>query len=95
MSSQPNTFRFEFDGDPVTAEPGHTVAAALLADGRRAWRRTRGGGEPRGVFCGIGVCFDCLVTVNGVPDRRACLAEVRAGDVVTTQIGAGRADLAC
>jgi hypothetical protein len=88
-------FEFSFDDQLVSAEVGHTVAAALLADGRRSWRRTRGGGEPRGVFCGIGVCFDCLVTVNGVPDRRACLTEVHPGDVVTTQIGAGRAELSC
>ena len=89
MSSQPDTFRFEFDGDPVTAEPGHTVAAALLADGRRAWRRTRGGGEPRGVFCGIGVCFDCLVVVDGHPNQRACLTPARDGSTVTTQDGTG------
>ncbi|MFE4058420.1 (2Fe-2S)-binding protein [Streptomyces sp. NPDC059096] len=88
-------FRFTFDGAPVEAEAGQSVAAALIAAGHRSWRRTRTGGEPRGVFCGIGVCFDCLVTVNGRPGRRACLVEAAPGDRVTTQEGAGHDDLAC
>ncbi len=87
--------QYQFDGEPMTTEPGRTVAAALLASGHRAWRTTRGSGEPRGAFCGIGVCFDCLVTVNDIPDQRACLTEIHPGDIVTTQIGAGRADLTC
>jgi aerobic-type carbon monoxide dehydrogenase small subunit (CoxS/CutS family) len=41
------------------------------------------------VFCGIGVCFDCLVTVNGVPNQRACLVPARPGDEITTQRGDG------
>ncbi|MEU0571372.1 2Fe-2S iron-sulfur cluster-binding protein [Nonomuraea sp. NPDC005983] len=44
----------------------------------------RFGGRPRGLFCGIGVCFDCLVTVNGRPPERACLLEAEPGDAVTT-----------
>ncbi len=71
------------DGVPLTAYPGETVAGTLLASGRRALRRTRHG-EPRGVFCGIGLCFDCLVTVNGSPNVRACLTPVAAGMVVET-----------
>ncbi|WEV29893.1 (2Fe-2S)-binding protein [Streptomyces sp. 71268] len=76
------------DGVARRARPGQTVAAVLLEAGRAAWRTTRGGGRPRGVFCGIGVCHDCLVVVNGLPDVRACLREVAAGDVVETQRGA-------
>ncbi|MEU3963749.1 FAD-dependent oxidoreductase [Streptomyces buecherae] len=76
------------DGVARRARPGDTVAAVLLATGRAAWRTTRGGDRPRGVFCGIGVCHDCLVVVNGLPDVRACLREVAAGDVVETQRGA-------
>jgi len=64
-----------FDGRPVPAEPGQTIAAALIAAGITAWRTTRHAGRPRGLFCGIGACFDCLVTVDGVPDLRACLTE--------------------
>jgi predicted molibdopterin-dependent oxidoreductase YjgC len=86
---------FSFDGTDITAAPGQSIGAALLAAGYRSWRTTRHGGAPRGLFCGIGVCFDCLVVVNGRPGRRACLTEVRDGDVVTSQEGTGRDDLAC
>ena len=88
-------FMFTFDGRPVQAEPGQSVAAALIAGGHRSWRTTRTRGQPRGVFCGIGVCFDCLVTINGRPSHRACLVEAQPGDTVATQEGAGRDDLAC
>ena len=84
---------FSFDGREMTAAVGQTVAGALLAAGVRSWRTTRVEGRPRGLFCGIGVCFDCLVTVNGEASRRACLTELREGDRVETQEGAGRADL--
>ena len=86
---------FDFDGAAISAVPGQTIGAALVAAGRRSWRRTRFAGEPRGIFCGIGICFDCLVTVNDQPNRRACLVVAQPGDQVTTQDGAGRADLAC
>ena len=80
---------FTFDGEPVRALPGQSVGAALLAAGRRSWRTTRSGGRPRGLFCGIGVCFDCLVTVDGRPGERACVTPAVAGAVVTTQEGVG------
>ncbi|MGW0229820.1 FAD-dependent oxidoreductase [Actinopolymorpha singaporensis] len=70
------------DGQPVAFAPGQTIAAALLAADRTSWRTTRAG-RSRGIFCGIGVCFDCLVTSNG-RRVRACLEPARAGDVVTT-----------
>ncbi|WP_432009983.1 (2Fe-2S)-binding protein [Streptomyces cucumeris] len=93
MSTSP--FTFSFDDRAVPAEGGQSVAAALIASGIRSWRVTRVEGRPRGVFCGIGVCFDCLVTINGSPNQRACVIEAHPGDVVRTQEGAGRADLAC
>lgn len=88
-------FQFHFDGQAVDAEPGQSIGAALIAAGHRSWRRTRAGAAPRGVFCGIGICFDCLVTVNERPGLRACLVEAAPGDRVETQEGAGRAGLAC
>jgi aerobic-type carbon monoxide dehydrogenase small subunit (CoxS/CutS family) len=78
------------DGSPVTARSGQTVAAVLHELGQTSWRTTRRSGRPRGIFCGIGVCFDCLVTVNGEPNVRACLAVVADGDAVRTQVGDGR-----
>lgn len=82
-------FTVTFDGRPVEALPGQTVAAVLWAAGVTSWRVTRGEGRPRGVFCGIGVCFDCLVSVNGRPNQRACLLPVRPGDAIATQDGTG------
>ncbi|MEZ7132587.1 (2Fe-2S)-binding protein [Nonomuraea sp. AD125B] len=73
------TYRMTFRGAVVPAEPGQSVGAALVAAGIRDWRSTRKGGRPRGLFCGIGVCFDCLITVNGIPDRRACLTPAADG----------------
>lgn len=81
---------FTFDGKPVAAREGQTVGAALLAAGIRSWRTTRFEHRPRGIFCGVGVCFDCLVVVNGEPGVRACLAPAREGDEVRTQRGDGR-----
>ncbi|QBS40738.1 (2Fe-2S)-binding protein [Nocardia sp. CS682] len=72
------------DGTSVAGVHGQTLATVLLADGRTHWRTAPTGG-PRGVFCGIGVCFDCVATVNGVPDVRLCRRPARDGDVVTTQ----------
>jgi D-hydroxyproline dehydrogenase subunit alpha len=69
----------EFDGREIPCEPGQSVGAALAAAGIRAWRTTRREGRPRGTFCGIGVCYDCLITVDGMPDQRACLTPARPG----------------
>jgi predicted molibdopterin-dependent oxidoreductase YjgC len=72
------------DGVPIQAYSGETIAGALLANGQRAWRRTERG-EPRGLFCGMGICFDCLVTVDGVPNVRACVTPVTEGMAVETE----------
>ena len=66
-------FTFRFDGRELTAYPGETIGAALLAAGVRSLRTTRIAGAPRGLLCGIGSCFDCLVTVDGRGSQRACL----------------------
>lgn len=74
------------DGTEIITHPGRTVAAVLmLAYQQPSWRTTRFGGDPRGLFCGIGVCFDCLVTVNGHPSLRACLVQVAEGMVIETE----------
>lgn len=75
---------FLFNGQSIEAEPGMTIGAALLKAGIRELRSTRFDGQPRGIFCGIGSCFDCVVTVNGVANRRACITAVEAGMVVTS-----------
>lgn len=85
---------FTFDGSPVDFRPGQSIGAALLAAGIRSWRTTRRDDRPRGVFCGIGVCFDCLVTVDGTANRRACRVAAEPGMRVTTQEGTGHDDWA-
>ena len=87
MSEGRDAFTITFDGDPVAVVAGQTIAAALIASGRSSWRSTRGAGEPRGLFCGIGACFDCLVTINRSRSARACLVTASPGDVVISEGG--------
>jgi D-hydroxyproline dehydrogenase subunit gamma len=74
------------DGRTVEAFAGETVAGVLFAEDIVTTRRTRGG-APRGVYCGMGVCFDCLVIVDGIPNTRACMTWVAAGMRVERQDG--------
>ena len=78
---------FTFDGESISAITGQSVAAALLAANQCALRKTRFNNNERGVFCGIGVCFDCLVVIDGITNQRACLIEARPGMKVQTQVG--------
>ena len=72
------------DGEPVQARRVQTVATALLAQGRRVLRHTRNGGNPRGLFCAMGVCFDCVMTIDGLQGTRACMTRVEDGMQVRT-----------
>ena len=78
-------FQITLDGREVSAYAGETIATVLLAEGDIILRRTSKEDKPRSVFCGIGICFDCLVTVNGVPNQRACMTLARPGCVVSRQ----------
>ncbi len=84
---------FTFDGRTVPFRAGQSVAAALWATGVRSWRTTRVAAQPRGLFCGIGVCFDCLLVVDGRPNERACVVPAVAGMDVRSQEGSGREHL--
>ena len=75
------------DGRPFEAQSGDTVAAVLLAAGVRATRVANQSGAPRAAYCMMGVCFECLVTVDGVGNRQACLVQVREGMKITTGHG--------
>ena len=75
------------DGKPFAARDGDTVAATLFAAGVNACRTTPVSGEARGPYCMMGVCFDCLVTIDGVGSRQGCLVPVREGMKVETQRG--------
>lgn len=76
------------NGEPVTAQSGWTLAATLLAHGITRTRTTAIDPQPRGPFCMMGVCFECRVTVDDVPNIQACMTPVRAGMHVTLPQGA-------
>ncbi|MEM8662513.1 MAG: FAD-dependent oxidoreductase [Pseudomonadota bacterium] len=82
MASAPAEFLFE--GRRITARPGQSLAAALTEAGERSFRTTAQGAE-RSVFCGMGVCQDCLVTVDGAPNQRACMRQAVSGMDVRRQ----------
>jgi sarcosine oxidase subunit alpha len=75
------------DGVATPARDGDSVAAALLASGHAACRESAVSGAPRGPYCLMGVCFDCLVAIDGVGNRQACMTLVRDGMRVDTQRG--------
>jgi predicted molibdopterin-dependent oxidoreductase YjgC len=72
------------DGEPIQAYLGETIGSALLAAGRRRLRQTTLTDSPRGLFCGMGVCYECLVTVNGKTGVRACSTPVEDGMTIST-----------
>ena len=78
---------FTFDGKPLTARSGDTVAAALLANGIVACRETPVSDTPRAPYCLMGVCFDCLVVIDGVGNRQGCLVPLTDGMRIETQHG--------
>jgi predicted molibdopterin-dependent oxidoreductase YjgC len=79
---------FTIDGREAVARRGDSVAVALLAEGVAASRTTPVRGLPRGPYCLMGVCFDCLVVIDGVGSRQGCLVPVAEGMRVETQQGA-------
>ena len=76
---------FTFNGEKITCAASASVAAALTAAGHRAFRQTEND-APRGIFCGMGVCQDCLVTVDGRPNQRACMTPAVDGQQIETQV---------
>jgi predicted molibdopterin-dependent oxidoreductase YjgC len=72
------------DGKPVDAYEGETIAAALISTGIRTFRLSPKAKEPRSLYCGMGMCYECLVTVDGVHAVRACVTQVADGMQVET-----------
>jgi len=83
------TLTISVGGSPVVAREGESILAALWAAGIRALHTTAQTEEPRAFFCGIGICFDCIVTVDGEPNVRACMTPVRDGMSIEVQRDAG------
>ncbi len=82
----------DFDGQLVPAREGDSVAAALLAGGHAVTRITPAGAVPRGPYCMMGVCFDCLVEIDGIPNIQGCMTPVRDGMRVRAMLGARKLD---
>lgn len=82
------TVRVSFDGQALDVPADASVAAALLAGGIARFRTTPVGGAPRSPYCMMGVCFECLVEIDGEPGCQACMVPVREGMVIRTQRGA-------
>lgn len=78
------------DGKQTEAYEGEMIAAALWANGYRRLRYTKKDNKPRGIYCGIGRCTDCVMIVNGVPNVRTCVTPVAEGMVIETQKGLGQ-----
>jgi len=91
LGEQENRHRisFTFDGGELTGFEGEPVAAALKASGVQIHRYTKKRHEPRGIFCAIGRCTDCVMVINGRPNVRACVTPLEEGMKVETQRGAG------
>jgi predicted molibdopterin-dependent oxidoreductase YjgC len=86
-------FEVEVDGVPVVAYEGETVAAALMAAGIRTTNKTARG-QPRGICCGIGLCYGCTMVIDGVPNTRTCQTRARPGMRLETQKGLQRWEVA-
>ena len=74
-----DTVRFRYEGREFTARAGESVAAALLAAGESGLRVTPVSGALRAPYCLMGVCFDCLVEIDGTGNRQACLTPMTEG----------------
>jgi D-hydroxyproline dehydrogenase subunit gamma len=81
------TVAVSLDGVPVRAAAGDSVAALLLLAGAAPYRLSTVGGVARAPFCMIGNCFDCLVEIDGVPNRQGCLVPVAEGMAIRRQQG--------
>jgi len=81
--------RFTVDGREIEARAGEMIAAALLANDIHVFRTSPHTGEPRGPFCAVGRCPDCMMTVDGVLNVQTCMTPVREGMRVETQQGLG------
>ena len=78
---------FTFDGKTVEGYEGEPIAAALKAAGLMVHRYTQKEHKPRGIFCAIGRCTDCVMVVDGVTNVRTCITPLKEGMDVRTQYG--------
>lgn len=86
--ARPATVEVLVDGQTIRVPEGASAAAAVLVAGMPALRSTPVGGAPRLPYCMMGVCFDCLAEIDGVPNRQACMVTVAPGMRIAPQRGA-------
>jgi D-hydroxyproline dehydrogenase subunit gamma len=79
----PELVRVRLDGKSISVPAGISVAACIFLSGKTVLRESVTG-EPRSALCGMGICFECRVTINGAPNRRSCQVNVRDGMVIQT-----------
>lgn len=84
------TVAITVDNNKIKAREGEVILAALLGAGIRVNRISSKYNQPRGLFCGIGQCTDCVMIVNGIPNVRTCVTPVEEGMVIKTQYGRGK-----
>ncbi len=84
---------FTFDGKVLEGLDGEPIAVALKENGVMIHRHTAKKNQPRGVFCAIGCCTDCVMVVDGKPNTRTCITPLQEGMVVQTQYGAGAGEV--
>lgn len=92
LGSQPEKKKVKIyiDGRELLVYEGEMIAAALIANGINVFRYTKHNHAPRGIYCGIGRCTDCVMVVDGVPNVRTCITPVRDGMVIERQHGVGK-----
>lgn len=84
------TVEIYFDGRKLKVYEGEMIAAALIANGIKIFRYTKHKHSPRGIYCGIGRCTDCVMVVDGIPNVRTCITPVKDGMVIERQHGVGK-----
>ena len=80
-----DTVQIHFNGEPLAVPAGSSVAAALWLAGVQRFRGAAVSGVARAPYCMMGVCFECLVEIDGEPSVQSCLVTVREGMVVRAQ----------
>ena len=81
--------RIYIDGQELQVHEGEMIAAALIASGINIFRYTKHSHSPRGIYCGIGRCTDCVMVVDGIPNVRTCITPVKEGMIIERQQGVG------
>ena len=81
-----DAIKISFEGTEIRVDPGQTVASALLAEGHLVFRNSVVRGQPRAAYCMMGVCFECLLVIDGQTSQQACLIQVREGMDIRRQV---------